>query len=66
MKSTKVEEQEPEISIEEILKSTPVEEIEEIGLEDKSDARKTVEKFVEDNPEAVANLLRNWLQEDWQ
>ena len=65
MKTAKVEEEESEISIEEILKSTPPEELEEIGVEDKSEARKIVEKFVEDNPDAAANLLRNWLSEDW-
>lgn len=65
MKTAKVEEEEPEISIEEILKSTPPEELEEIGVEEKSEARKIVEKFVEDNPDAAANLLRNWLNEDW-
>ena len=65
LKATKVEEEEPEISIEEILKSAPPEELEEIGVEDKSEARKIVEKFVEDNPDAAANLLRNWLSEDW-
>lgn len=65
MKTAKVEEEEPEISIEEILKSTPPEELEEIGVEEKSEARKIVDKFVEDNPDAAANLLRNWLNEDW-
>ena len=65
LKATKVEEEEPEISIEEILRSAPPEELEEIGVEDKSEARKIVEKFVEDNPDAAANLLRNWLSEDW-
>ena len=65
MKGAKVEEEEPEISIEEILKSTPPENLDEIGVEDKSEARKIVEKFVNDNPEAAANLLRNWLSEDW-
>lgn len=65
MKNVTVEQEEQEISIEEILKSNPVEELEEIGVEDKSEARKIVEKFVEDNPEAAANLLRNWLAEDW-
>lgn len=65
MKAAKVEEEEPEINIDEILKSTPVDDLEEIGVEDKSEARKIVEKFVEDNPEAAANLLRNWLNEDW-
>ena len=65
MKASKEVEEEPEISIEEILKSTPPEEFEEIGVEDKSEARKMVEKFVEDNPDAAANLLRNWLTEEW-
>lgn len=65
MKQQAVEEEETEISIDEILRSTPIEEIEEIGVEDKSEARKIIEKFVEDNPEAAASLLRNWLSEDW-
>ena len=25
-----------------------------------------IEKFVEEKPEAVASLLRNWLNEDWE
>ena len=29
------------------------------------ETRKLIEKFVDENPEAVANLLRNWLNEDW-
>lgn len=65
MRSVKAEEEEPEINIDDILKSTPVDSLEEINLEDKSEARKIVEKFVDDNPEAAANLLRNWLTEDW-
>lgn len=65
MHSAKTEEEEPEISIDDILKSTPVEALEEINMEDKSESRKIVEKFVDDNPEAAANLLRNWLTEDW-
>ena len=65
MKTNKTETEEEEISIEDILKSTPPEQLEEIGVEDKSEQRKIVDKFVEDNPEAAANLLRNWLSEDW-
>ena len=65
LRSVKGEVEEEEISIDDILKSTPVDSLEEINLEDKSEARKIVEKFVEDNPEAAANLLRNWLSEDW-
>ncbi len=65
MRSAKGEVEEEEISIDDILKSTPVDTLEEINLEDKSESRKIVEKFVDDNPEAAANLLRNWLTEDW-
>ena len=66
MRQAQVEEPEPEISIDDILQSTqPEAELDEIGVEDKSEARKIVEKFVEDNPEAAANLLRNWLNDDW-
>ena len=31
----------------------------------KISTRKMIEKFVDENPEAAANLLRNWLNEDW-
>lgn len=65
MRSVKTEEEEAEISIDDILKSTPVDSLEEINVDDKSESRKIVEKFVDDNPEAAANLLRNWLTEDW-
>ncbi len=66
MRQAKIEEPEPEISIDDIL-STPAasEELEGIGVEEKSEARKIVEKFVADNPVEAANLLRNWLNEDW-
>lgn len=65
MRSVKAEDEEAEISIDDILKSTPVDTLEEINVDDKSESRKIVEKFVDDNPEAAANLLRNWLTEDW-
>ena len=59
-------EEEPELSVEDMLQSTPPEpEVENIDVETKSDTRKLVEKFVDENPEAAANLLRNWLNEDW-
>lgn len=62
----KKEEPEEELSVESMLQSTPPEPpMEEINVEIKSEARKIVEKFVDENPEAVANLLRNWLNEDW-
>lgn len=66
MRQARVEEAEPEISIDDILQSTIADQdLNEIGVEEKSEARKIVEKFVEDNPELAANLLRNWLNEDW-
>ena len=57
--------EEEEISVEDMLQSTPQTELEEIETEQKTEARKLIEKFVDENPEAVAQLLRNWLNEDW-
>lgn len=54
-----------ELSVENLLQSMPAETIEDIDVESKSETRKMIEKFVDENPEAVANLLRNWLNEDW-
>lgn len=56
-----------ELSVETLLQSNPEpeEELEDIAVETKSETRKMIEKFVDDNPEAAANLLRNWLNEDW-
>jgi flagellar M-ring protein FliF len=64
MRGKRVEEGEEELSVESLLQSSP-EVLEEIELDDKSETRKMIEKFVDENPEAVANLLRNWLQDDW-
>lgn len=62
----KAAEEEPELPVEELLQSAPPEPtIEDIDVEAKSETRKMVEKFVDENPEAAANLLRNWLNEDW-
>jgi flagellar M-ring protein FliF len=38
----------------------------EIGEPAKSPAREQIEKFIEKNPDAVANLLRNWLSDEAQ
>ncbi len=65
-KKDKAEEEQPEeLSVEKLLQTVPTEPLEDIELETKSEARKLIEKFVDENPEAVANLLRNWLTEDW-
>ena len=58
-------EEEEELSVEDLLQSTQQEELESIESEQKSEARKLIENFVDENPEAVATLLRNWLEEDW-
>lgn len=61
-----VTELEPELSVEDLLATTQEEEhLEEIELGDKSETRVMLEKFVDENPEAVALLLRNWINEDW-
>lgn len=61
-----VTEMEPELSVEQLLATTKENQsLEDIEFSDKSETRKMIEKFVDENPEAVANLLRNWLQEDW-
>ncbi len=65
LRSAKEEAQEEEVTVETLLEATPDEALEDIGYQDKSEARKLIEKFVDENPEAVAALLRNWLNEDW-
>ncbi len=65
MSGQRVQEVEEELSVESLLQSTPEAELESIEVETKSETRKMIEKFVEENPEAAALLLRNWLNEDW-
>lgn len=60
-----VTEIEPELSVDQLLQDTR-ENLEEIDFDDRSEARKMIEKFVDEKPEAVAQLLRNWLNEDWE
>lgn len=65
MRGEKHEEEEEELSVENLLQSTPEMQLEDITLENESEERRLVNKFVEENPEAAANLLRNWLNEEW-
>lgn len=65
MRGEKHEEEEEELSVESLLQSTPETQLEDISFEDESETRKLIGKFVDENPEAAANLLRNWLNEDW-
>lgn len=57
---------EEEVTIEQLIEQTTDEEsLSDIGYSEKSEARLLIEKFVDENPKAVADLLRNWLNEDW-
>jgi flagellar M-ring protein FliF len=41
------------------------EPIPEIELEERSEIKKQIDKFVKQKPDSVAQLLRNWLSDDW-
>lgn len=61
-----VTEMEPELSVEQLLATTKENQsIEDIDFNEVSEVRRMIEKFVDEKPEAVAQLLRNWLNEDW-
>ncbi|MCR5272402.1 MAG: flagellar biosynthesis protein [Lachnospiraceae bacterium] len=60
---------EPELSVENLLEATrenEEESLEDIGYTEKSETRVLIENFVQENPEAAASLLRNWLNEEWE
>lgn len=65
MRTEKPVEQPEELSVESLLQSQPEVELEDIGTEQISETRRLIEKFVDENPEAAANLLRNWLNQEW-
>ncbi len=48
-----------------IVPDTPSENLPEIELEERSEVKKQIDKFVKQKPEAVAQLLRNWLSDEW-
>jgi flagellar M-ring protein FliF len=63
---------EPELSVEDLLVSTQMEEAKEIStLQDidynkESEVKRLIEKIVTERPDAVAQLLRNWINsEEW-
>ncbi len=61
-----VTELEPELSVEQLLATTKENQsIDDIEFNEVSEVRRMIEKFVDEKPEAVAQLLRNWLNEDW-
>lgn len=65
-----IEEVEPEISIEDLI-ATNKREDEEIAehisgiTETESEFKIKIENFIDENPEAAAQLLRNWINEGW-
>ncbi len=66
--SKKVEEEpeQPEqLSVEQLLESQPEESLMDIEMDQGSETKRLIEKFVDENPEAAATLLRNWLNEDY-
>ncbi len=67
LRPVEVAETEPELSVDEMLKATKDKEVvEDIEYDDKSEVRKVIEKFVDENPESVALLLRTWMNRDWE
>ncbi len=65
MHTEKSHEEAEELSVETLLQSNPEPVLDDIELEETSETKKLIEKFVDENPEAAANLLRNWLNEEW-
>lgn len=68
MKPEEIIETEPELSVERLLATTKENQsLEDIEFGEKSETRKLIEKYIDENPEAVAALLRNWLNDDgWE
>lgn len=66
MRPVEVSELEPELSVEALLATTKENQtLEDIEFSDKSATRQQIERFVDQNPEEVALLLRNWLNDEW-
>jgi len=69
-----VEEIEPELSVEDLLVSSQLEEakenemarLAEIKYAGDSNTKEQIDKFADEMPESVAQLLRNWINEDWE
>lgn len=67
MKPEEVVEVEPELSVEALLATTRENQtLDDIEFSDNSAIKVQIEKFVDENPEAVASLLRNWLNDEWE
>ncbi len=67
MKPVEEVELEPELSVEALLATTKENQtLDDIEFSEKSATRQQIEKFVDENPSAVAQLLRNWLNDEWE
>ncbi len=67
MKAEEVVEMEPELSVEALLATTKENQsIDDIEFSDNSATKAMIDKFVDENPAAVAALLRNWLNDEWE
>ena len=67
MRAEEVVELEPELSVETLLATTKENQtLDDIEFGESSAAKTQIEKFVDENPEAVALLLRNWLNDEWE
>jgi flagellar M-ring protein FliF len=72
MPPAEVVEIEPELSVEDLLETTKREDekeeakLKEIDYSKVSESKKMIDKFVSEKPEAVAQLLRNWLNDNWE
>ncbi len=65
MKPEEIIETEPELSVERLLATTKENQsLEDIEFGEKSETRRMIEKYIDENAEAVAALLRNWLNDD--
>ncbi|HHV29864.1 flagellar basal-body MS-ring/collar protein FliF [Acetivibrio mesophilus] len=68
MPKKKKEELEPELATAggpKFIMPNEEEELPEINFEEHSEIKKQIENFVKQKPESVAQLLRNWLSDDW-
>jgi flagellar M-ring protein FliF len=40
--------------------------LQEIEVDEGSESKRLIEKFVSEKPEAVAQLMRKWLNDNWE
>ncbi len=56
---------EPELEVEAMINNAKHHaELEEIEVKETLESKRQIDKFVDEKPEAVANLLKNWLSDD--